>query len=491
MQSVTTTPESHDAVVRKFVSGVMFKLLGGGGQTVVRLAGSVVLARLLEPRDFGLFGIAMLAYKLIDRLASAGVGSGVIAKKDLTAIDLDTCYLTIVFVRLTAFFVILVLAKPISLFFNEMEVAYIIQFVSIIFIISLIGAVNRQLLQKNLAFRGIVFVDFLSTVLSVSVSIGLAAMLSLSYWALVFGLIVSELFKQVGFFIIGGWRPSFKWSGESFRYFFKFGWTGIGYALANYFNQNIDYFVVGRVLGAAKLGLYEYAFKLPEMVQKRFSRPLGSVLFPALSASKKSNNNMLNLYMNSVYSVVVFVFPVLGLLIVLAEPIVLTLWGAKWIGVVQPMRILCLAAAVRSITTHTGYIYLSKDRPEYRFVFGWIRFVVTVISVYLLGVKFGLVGVAWGMFISTIPSIVYTHFALKMMSFSIWGLSKKLAPVWAMCLCVVMLSYFAVSYLRGLVHDFVLCVVVVLASLIIYIGMIFLFQRKEFMSFVKIAKSFI
>ncbi len=490
MQSVTTTPESHDAVVRKFVSGVMFKLLGGGGQTVVRLAGSVVLARLLEPRDFGLFGIAMLAYKFVERLASAGVGSGVIAKKDLTQIDLDTCYLTIVFVRVAAFFSILIFSAPIASFFGEGEVVSIIRFVSIIFIIGLIGAVNRQLLQKKMAFRGIVLVEFLSTVVSVVVSICLVIFASLSYWALAIGLVASELVKQVGFFCLGGWRPSFKWSRRSFKYFFRFGWTGIGYAVSNYLNQNIDYFVVGRLLGATALGLYEYAFKFPEMIQKRFSRPLGSVLFPALSASSTSNN-MLSLYINSTYSIALFVFPILAILIVLAKPLVVLLWGEKWLGVVEPMRILCLAAAVRSVTTHSGYIYMSKNKPEYRFVFGIIRLVITFLAVFFLGRSYGLVGIALGMLISTFPSIVYAHIALKMMSSSLWKLVEVLIPVIVITLFVGVSSYGTMMLAYSHFSDAVVCGLVSLVGVISYIFMVFVVQRRQFEVFWGVIRSII
>ena len=403
-----------DALTRSAGRGAFWQIMGGGWQTVVRLAASTVLARVLAPEDFGLFGMALLAQGLISHIGALGMGTGIIAKKDVSEDDLCTCFWTMAGMRFVLFIATFAIAPLAAAFFDTPKVIWVLRAVSFTFLFSILSAVSTTLLQKQLRFGNLVVINGLSALLESGIAVALALLTDFRYWALVFAMLISSLFMHLTIFVWVKWYPKFKFSKESFRYLFRFGINNLGFSIVNYFHQNIDYLLVGRLLGTASLGFYEFAYRIPHLIQVRFARPVGGVVFPALSKVQDSNERLIAGYVKAVKYIALSAFPVLGGLAVLADLIVTVLWGGKWMPIVVPLRILCLCAAIRCSMQPLGSIFLCKDRPDIPFKFGLVRLVFTFFVVGVLGYLYGLNGVAGGMLASTLPAIYIFHLAFKM-----------------------------------------------------------------------------
>ncbi|WP_457570421.1 lipopolysaccharide biosynthesis protein [Desulfovulcanus sp.] len=407
--------------------GALWQIMGGGWQTVVRLGASTILARNLDPSDFGLFGMALLASELIMVLTNLGMGTGIVAKKEVSEKDLNTCFWTMAGVRIVMFIIAEFCAPLAALFFKDPRVTDVIRVVGFNFLFSIPSVVSNTLLIKDLRFKAIVLVRGIGALLESSLAVYLVLTTDLRYWSLVFPMLVASFFAESAIFLIAKWRPGFEFDTNSFRYLFRYGINGLGFSITNYLHQNIDYLIVGRLLGTASMGLYEFAYKIPHLVFDRIARQIGGVVFPALSKVQENNERLIAGYVKAVQYIALGSFPILGGLAVLAEPTVTILWGEKWLPIVAPLQILCLCAAIRCVMQPIGSIFLCKDRPDILFKFSLVRLTFTFFIVSVLGYWYGLNGIAVGMLASTLPSMYILYLAFKMTKSSLRKLLRALS----------------------------------------------------------------
>ena len=425
------------SLTRKAGSAALWQVAGGGWQTIIRLGASTILARKLDPSDFGLFGMALLVSELIMVLTNLGMGTGIVAKKHVTEKDLNTCFWTMAGVRITMFVIAEVSAPLAALYFRDPRVTDIVRVVGFTFLFSIPSVVSNTLLSKELRFKAPVLIRGFSTLLESSLAVLLVLMTSLGYWSLVIPMLVASLFAESTIFFVVGWRPRFVFDKESFNYLFRYGINGLGFSITNYLHQNIDYLIVGRLLGSTSLGFYQFAYNIPHLILDRFARPVGSVVFPALSKVQDDDERLIGGYVKAAQYIALGAFPVLGGLAVLATPIVTVLWGEKWLPIVTPLRILCLASAIYCTVQSLGSVFYCKQRPDIIFKFGAARLVFTFGLVAVLGHLYGLVGISVGILASHIPDIYILHVAFRMTRSSPKKLiAALLAPLVCTCICI-------------------------------------------------------
>jgi len=226
------------------------------------------------------------------------------------------------------------------------------------------------------------------------------------------------------------WLPNLVFNRKVFKYLFRFGFHTWAFSIANYLKQNIDYFIVGRFLGSYKLGLYEFAYRIPHLVVERISRPVGEVVFPALSAVQEDNEKIYNGYVKAVKFVILITFPMLFGLAAVADIVVPVLWGNQWLPIIKPLQILCVCAALRCLFQPAGSIFYCKNRPDLQSKIGIVTLIFTAISVAILGHFYGLIGVAIGMLLSCLPSFVVLWYVFHtLLQVNLFRFIKELWPV--------------------------------------------------------------
>ncbi|MDQ7031610.1 MAG: lipopolysaccharide biosynthesis protein, partial [Desulfonauticus sp.] len=348
-----------------------------------------------------------------------------IVKKDLTQEDLSTSFWLSVMVRTTIFLVVFFTAPLAAAYWREPKVEPVVRVISFVLFITLIGIIPETLASKNLEFKKINIIRGIAIFFESLTAIVLVAFTHLTYWALVIGMMVNAVFYNFTLWLsTGAWRPKLTFNKESFRYLFRFGVYGWLFSITNYLKQNVDYFLVGRLLGTYKLGLYEFAYRLPHLVFDRISRPVGAVVFPALAKVQDDNEAIFKGYVTAVKYVCLVCYPILFGLIAVADILVPTLWGEQWVPIIRPLQILCVAAALKCLSQPLGGVFCSKNRPDLPFKASVVELLITIIFVLLFGYFFGLLGVALGMLVSVFPSLVVLWFAfiflLRINFFAFW-----------------------------------------------------------------------
>ena len=419
----------------------LWQIAGGGWQTLVRLGASIYLARALRPSDFGLFGMALLYQELLVTALSLGFGTGLIVKKELSEDDLNTAFWLSCTVRFIVFWVIFITAPLAAYLWKEPRVEPIIRVISLVLLVQILGIVPETLANKHLQFKKINIIRALAILLESTTAIILVAFTNLTYWALVIGMMFNTLFYNITLWISSGcWLPRFNFHKSSFRYLFRFGFYTWLFGITNYLKQNIDYFLVGRLLGSYQLGLYEFAYRLPHLLFDRVSRPVGVVLFPAFSKIQDDDLKIFQTYVKSVQAVCLICFPLLFFLMALADILVPFLWGEQWNAIISPLKLLCLSAMIMCTIQPVGHVFLCKSRPNFLPLFSFLCLFFTFVLLVFFIRFFGLVGAALAMMVSSLFYYVMLYKAFSLINASILYFLKEIFPIFVIGVLVFLVS---------------------------------------------------
>ncbi len=449
--------------------GAIYQVSGGGVVTIIRIGASTILARLLLPDDFGLFGMALLLSELVLRVGALGMGVGIIAKRNVTEEDLSTAFWTMAFIRIVLFSITFLSAPFLSSFFNETRLIPVIRAVSFTFIFQIMGIIGNTLLKKNLLFSRIFFITVTSSLFESGLAVFLVLVYIQNYWALVIAMVTSRFLYHLLIFIFAKWKPTLAFNKDSFVFLFRYGINVLGSSLTEYFNSNADYFLIGKILGPKILGFYEFAYRIPFLIVSRISFPLRDILYPTLAILNDSYEKLSEGSIKGMKYIALICLPCLGGLAVVAEPMVKVLWGEQWLTIVVPLQILCLASAVKCVCNPMRDVFNCIGRPDIPFKFSMISLIFTIVSVSILSFFFGILGVAWAMMISTLPIFILLVLAFNIMGTSIYRLVKELFPIVISTFNTMIVAYFVQSFLKTTnLQDILILFFSILSGVLIY-----------------------
>lgn len=465
----------------KAINSALWQVLGGGWLSLLRLGASFILARALTPADYGVFGVAILIRFFIERLGSVGgFSNGLIALKKVRDIDISTCFWSMALVRIFLFFVTFLIAPAGGWFFNDLRVVNVVRVISVTFLFSILGGVATTLLSKQLQFKVLNIVSGVCGLLEISLTVFLALNTDLGYWVLVIGTLFNSFLTQTTFFIIIKWRPKFKFSGESFTYLYRYAINGLGYNITDYLKQNLDYLLVGRFLGTASLGLYEFAYRLPHMILDQISKPVADVVLPVLSKVNGDNEKISQGYIQTIKYVCFLSFPLLFGLIAVADVAVPLLWGEQWVSMITPLRILCISAALKLLSQPLSALYICKDRPDIPFKISFFELIWTALIVSVLSHSYGVIGVSVGMVLSVCPVYYFLNHAFKMLDSKLYYLILETWPSF-FCSSLCCITAYSISQMLKN-YDFLyfyILLISVLMGAIVYFASFYLFYKGE------------
>jgi O-antigen/teichoic acid export membrane protein len=294
-------------------------------------------------------------------------------------------------------------------------------------------------------------------------------------------MIAGAMCHNVLLFLFSRWTPGFIFDRQSFHFLFRYGINGLGASIAEYFNSNIDYLLVGNLLGPKALGLYEFAYRIPHLIASRMAGPLRLIMFPALSMVSNSNEKIISGYLKGVRFISLFTFPALGGLAVVANIAVPLLWGDQWVTIVIPLQILCFSAILQGVGGSARIIFILKDRPDIPFKFNLIKVCFAFAMVATLGYFWGILGVALGMAISALSDVYLLLWGQRFMRSPIKSLILSIYPMALSTLATMIAAFFIKTLLAflgmPLAVIFILCVT---GAILVYFAVIFFFFNEVF-----------
>lgn len=270
------------------VRGTSLTVIAFGGTNVLRLAGNLILTRLLFPEAFGLMAIVQVFMSGIEMFSDVGIRSSVIRsdRGDAEAF-LNTAWTMQILRGFVLWIAACALAWPAAAIYGEPLLAQLLPVVGLNAIIAGFTTTNVHSQNRHMRLGGIVGIDLLSQFLGLCLMVGLAWWLQ-SVWALVYGALVGNLIKLFLMHrLLPGIRNRLRLEWSSLREIISFGkYIFLSTITAFVINQS-DKAILGTFVSFAALGVYNIGFflgttpyVLAKMVANRVIFPLYRMRHP-------------------------------------------------------------------------------------------------------------------------------------------------------------------------------------------------------------------
>lgn len=386
-------PAGDGALTTATVKGGAWRAVSVLGGAVVQFLVAVVLARLLEPEDFGTIAIVLVLLGLAQTLSYLGVGPALVQRRVLSPEDVRTAWTIACLIGVGAACLFAAAGPLFAAIVGPAADAEV--FIAMSPVLLFLGwrMCSLALLRRALRFKALVVVDLGSYVLGyAAVAIG-GALAGWGLWALVAGTLVQGALATGAAYAFVRHPLRLGIDRGAARELVGFGGGMTASGLANYVALNGDYFVVGRVLGAAPLGLYTRAYHLMNLPLSHIAQVLSQVLLPAYSRVQGDKVRLARGYLASVYLVFLLSSPIMMFVVLAAPRLVPFLYGPKWNGVVAPLQVLAVFGAFRATYHLGGAVVQACGRPWSEFTRQLVYATLVVVG-SLIGAHWGLTGVA-------------------------------------------------------------------------------------------------
>lgn len=416
---------------QKTVDGLLWSFIDTALGQGIQFFVSIVLARLLLPREFGLMGMILIFIALSEAFVNSGFSSALIRKKDCTQSD----YSTVFHFNLIAgivFFVTLFFAAPyISNFFGEPQLKPIVQVLGIVLIIDSVTLIQRTILTREIDFKLQARVSFIASAVSGLIAIYMAWK-GMGVWSLVVQRISRQAINTAFLLFWTKWRPSFIFSIKSFRELFGFGSKLLISSLIDTFYNNIYYLLIGKYFSAQQLGFYTRADEFNRLPSHNLSGIIQRVSYPVLCSIQEDTSKLTHTYRRFIRSAMYISFILMMLMAASAEPLIITLIGEKWRESVPYFRLLCFTGMFYPLHVLNLNIIQVKGRSDLFLKLEIIKKILAVPTI-ALGIFLGIKVMIYGMMVNALIDFYLNNYWSKsMIGYSIKQQLKDILPSFAM-----------------------------------------------------------
>lgn len=445
--------ETTGSLTQRTARAGLWLAIGDGCARIASVAKIIVLARLLAPSEFGVMGVALLVTTWVQYFSELGFNAALIHKQDDIRPYLDTAW-TIQLFRSAGMAVLVILGAPVAGWaFNEPMAVPVLQVLALE--IAIRGMANPAVvyLRKDLDTRREVAWRMAGMVAGLVVGVPAAFVLR-NVWALVLSLIAATIADTIMSYWVKPYRPSLHIDWAKGRELVLFGRWIFFFRTAGFFTSNLDNLVVGKVLGATALGLYQMALQVAVVPTSTFGVHLHGVMFPAFSSIPDESTRRVAL-VRSLTIVSAIVIPIGLFMTVFGDLLVDLLLGRAWVGIEPVIELLAWVGVMRALMTVISAFLLAVGRPDLDFRAKFPELGILVLFLYPAIVADGIVGVALVLLLATVATLAYQlRLLLRITTFSVRDFASILRggvlgslPFAISWLAVVLLSSLSVPML--------------------------------------------
>ena len=376
-----------------------------------------VMARLLQPADFGLVAIANVSLRFFQHFAQLGVQPAIIRKKTFDEGDARAALLVSLGIA-CLFFLLIFLSAPFFEYFFQMNgLTSIIRVLALNFIIGGFSAVSLGVMYRDTLFKSIAQMGVVSYIVGYGL-FGLgAAFTGFGVWSLVIATLSQSLISAIWAYAATRHSVGFASLPEKKKYFFSFGgkYSIIGFMIV--LTSSLGQIVAGKLLGVASAGLFSRAQLLANLPVEQPVGILSRTLFPIISSLRDADSQkQYDGLILSLLVVGIYTLSIAGGMMVAAPDIVRVLLGAQWLEAIPVLQILTMAAALTFITSPvTISINVLGDLNIPLKIHSTILISLVVFMVLLM--PYGLPGIAWALVLAKAVNAVM-YFSLLPLKFS-------------------------------------------------------------------------
>ncbi len=409
--AIAHLPESF----RKKFSSQFIRNLGwlSGSELIIRifrLVTTVILARFLTEYDYGLAAIVLTTNEFVQVATRFGIGSKLIQVEENRLASMTNSAYWLNWLIYAGLFVIqCVAAFGVGQFYHDSRLVLPICLTASIYLIVPIAYIQSILIQRENRLKVLAITNALQVSVD-NVLTAVFACLGFGLWAIVLPkVLVAPIWVVINYYN-HPWRPNRVFTTEHWGELVRFGQNVLGIELLKTLRNNLDYLLIGRLIGVKELGMYYFAFNAGLGISLSVINAISSALYPHLCAVRSNPAQFKQRYLGCLKTTALIIIPLVLLQSSLAPIYVPIVFGQKWIEAIPVLMLICLSAIPRPFADAAANVWLAFDRPGIDLKFGVI-FTAIFGTGLIVGAQWGVIGVA--------VAVLLTHIVMQPL-FTLW-----------------------------------------------------------------------
>jgi len=388
---------------RRTIDGGQWMIFRSALQVSVDLVRTMIFSRILFPDDYGLMALAMVAFFFLESLAAIGVDIQILRDSSEDPRRLDV-YWTIRFFRgLTLAALMWVIATPMADYYERPELAGIIQFLSLFFLLKGVTGFGREIRQRDMQFRTVAIVDSAAFIFVLAAGLGFLFWLQ-NVWALAVYTVLETLAFAVTSYFLYPRRPRIRFDRGVVKEVLIFSGSITSITILNYFFNNFDKGVIGKMLGIDALGYYARAYFLAMIPVVYFTDVLAPVFLSTLRSVSGDHDRFRKVFREMLLGVAILCGGIGLAFCFFAKPLILLVYGERWLPILPVFQIMIIFGVSKGITSLLPAVFFIKGKPWMITICAFIMVVSFGLSCIPMTEAFGLAGMAWSIVISALIS---------------------------------------------------------------------------------------
>jgi len=371
----------------EFKYGFFYNAFGKYTNLIIQLLITSILARFLTPSDFGVVAVVTVFQSFFIMLADMGIGPAIIQNKELNEKDINSIFSFSIAISIILGFIFLLLAYPISLFYEDSVYISVVALLSINVVFSTMITVPRAQLLKNKQFKLVNSFMVLSSLMAGIVGVTLAFM-GFSYYSLV----ISEILRKILFFILLLMKNNLEFNSKidwkPLREIYHFSKNQFLFSFVNFFSRNLDNLLIGRFLSPVALGFYNRAYTLALQPNHLLVGVISPVVQPILSDYQDDLEVIKKTYLKISKFLAIIGMSLSVFLFFSSMEIITFMFGEQWVNSVRTFQILSISVWIQMILSSTGAFFQSANRTDLLLKSGILSTILNVLAI-VIGLMMG------------------------------------------------------------------------------------------------------
>ena len=372
---------------------------------------SILLARILDPAEFGLIGMAMVFITISQVFVDVGFSSSLIQAKNVSKLACTSVFFLNLLLGTFFFVIIFALAPAIGNFYKSADIVTIVRYLSIVVLIGSFSPVQSALLRRKLKFKALTLKTLAGSLIGGILGL-ICALNDFGVYSLIVQQVTSVLVITTLLWLGSDWKPTLNFSLKEIRDLSSFSIFVFLDRISNSIFQKIDTLFIGKVFSASMLGFYSRAESMNHQITLYSSASLRKVFLPVLSSIQNDHSRFKSVYFNAISLASFISFGLVGVVYFLAEPLILILLGEKWRFSILIFQILIFKASVNPISSLMINALLSKGKAKENFKIGLVRKLIRLFPI-LPGFLYGIIPFTIAVSVISFVLVVYNAIVIS------------------------------------------------------------------------------
>lgn len=410
------------------IHGVFWSAVEKYSGLIVSIIITMVLARLLQPEDFGLIAIVTVIIQFLTLFCTMGASPAIVQNDNLSKNDLSVLFSSFLLVGIFLAIILSLSAPLIADYYEDERLTLIVRILSINLVFAAANLVPNALMVKNLRFRKMAL-----RTLSIQIITGAIAIIAAYKGLGLYSLLISPVVTAIYMFIFNSHfypqKFTFRLSINPIKKIISFSAFQFGFDIINFFSRNLDKLIIGKRMSSTELGYYEKSYRLMQLPLSYISSVISPVMQPVLRSLQDERQVMAEKFNRIVRLLATISFPLGIIFYACSEEIILLFYGSNWINSIVPFSILCLSLPLQIVLSTSGAIYQAANSTKMQFFVCIINTGITILGFIVAAIVFNTIeAMAWSWTITLLITFFISFFVLYriVLNSDIKGLFRQL-----------------------------------------------------------------